>query len=75
MPVELTQQKFYLAGLRSIYVTRNIDFVVQIDPIKWLLAGLVKLDLNQPMGCLRDQSVLCTSVDLGGRRKTKIIQT
>ena len=40
-----------------IYVTVNIDLAVQIDPII-LLVDLVRLNLNQPVECLRDQSVL-----------------
>ena len=35
----------------------NIDSAVQIDPMI-LLVVLVRLNLNQPMECLRDQSAL-----------------
>ena len=38
-------------------VTVNIDLAVQINPMI-LLVGLVRLNLNQPMECLVDQSVL-----------------
>ena len=34
-----------------MYVTVNIDFAVQIDPMI-LLVVLVRLNLNQPMECL-----------------------
>ena len=45
-----------------MYVTVNIDFTVQIDPMI-LLVVLVRLNLNQPMECLWDQSKLQININ------------
>ena len=40
----------------AVYVTGNIDFAVQIDPMI-LLVELVRFNLNRSMEFLQDQSV------------------
>ena len=55
---KITKVKLH-KGVNSIHicVTVNIDLAVQIDPVI-LVVDLVRVDLNQPMECFQDQSIL-----------------